>query len=180
MQRTYPDAFALKNSGLDAFLYADVGTELNGSPLTILSVLARLGQDPWAEAAKWAALPRAGVVESLAQSIARMPLVPSALSQTRATAERLVQLLPATTQNDQQQRVAKATPPVVPGWVPITILYCVLAVGMALSALLAPKPPQAAATAAVHPMAVPGATGAATPPSRDGAVAGLSAAPVGR
>ena len=37
---TTSDAFALKNSGLNAFLFAEVGTELNGSPLTILSVLA--------------------------------------------------------------------------------------------------------------------------------------------
>ena len=41
------DVFVFKNSGLNAFLFAEVGTELNGSPLTILSVLARLGQDPW-------------------------------------------------------------------------------------------------------------------------------------
>ena len=40
------DAFTLKNSDLNAFLYADVGTEMNGSVLTMLSVLARLGQDP--------------------------------------------------------------------------------------------------------------------------------------
>ncbi len=51
---TSTDAFALKNSDLNTFLFADVGTELNGSALTILSVLARLGEDPWAEAARWA------------------------------------------------------------------------------------------------------------------------------
>ena len=60
MQTTHPNIFALKNSGLDAFLYADVGTEPNGSTLTILSMIARLGRDPWAEAANWATLPRAG------------------------------------------------------------------------------------------------------------------------
>ncbi|MDQ2804184.1 MAG: hypothetical protein M3Y41_16470 [Pseudomonadota bacterium] len=77
METTYPDAFALKNSGLDAFLYADVGAELNGSPLTVLSVLARLGNDPWAQAAGWAALPTA-----------------AALGGSRDIASRLVQLLP--------------------------------------------------------------------------------------
>ena len=175
MQGTYPDAFALKNSGLDAFLYADVGAELNGSPLTILSVLARLGQDPWAEAARWAALPRAGVAESLAQSIAQMPLAPSALAETRATAERLVQLLPATTPGGG---AAKAKTPVVPEWLPITVLYCAMAFGMALSALLSPKPSQAVATATEHPMPVAGAAGAAMASLSHGeAVAGPPAAP---
>jgi hypothetical protein len=45
------DVFAMKNSGLEPFLYAEVGTELNGSTLTVLSVFARLGEDPWGEAA---------------------------------------------------------------------------------------------------------------------------------
>ncbi len=53
------DVFALKNSGLEAFLLAEVGTEWNGSGLTVLSLLARLGKDPWAEAATWSKLPRA-------------------------------------------------------------------------------------------------------------------------
>lgn len=52
MQTTRSDVFALKKSGLEAFLYADVGIEANGSMLTILSLLARLGKDPWTEAAK--------------------------------------------------------------------------------------------------------------------------------
>jgi len=49
-------------------------------------MIARLGRDPWAEAARWAALPRAGAIENLTQSIAQMPLVPSALVETRTTA----------------------------------------------------------------------------------------------
>jgi hypothetical protein len=40
------NAFALKNSGLNEFLFAEVGIEANGTPLTILSVLARLGLVP--------------------------------------------------------------------------------------------------------------------------------------
>jgi hypothetical protein len=35
----------MKNSGLEAFLYAEVATELNGSTLTVLSVFARLGEE---------------------------------------------------------------------------------------------------------------------------------------
>ena len=94
MQAMRADVFALKNSGLDAFLYADVGAEVNGSALTILSMLARLGKDPWAEAARWAALPTGAVIDSLAQSIAQMPLAPSGLASARIISARLVQLLP--------------------------------------------------------------------------------------
>ena len=89
------DAFAFKNSGLNAFLFAEVGTELNGSPLTILSILARLGQDPWAEAAKWTKLPKATTIDRLAQSISQMPMSPEAIGEARSTASRLVQLLPS-------------------------------------------------------------------------------------
>ncbi len=88
------DVFALKNSSLNAFLFADVGIEANGSGLTILSVLARLGKDPWAEAALWAKQPPTAAINSLAASIGRMPLSQAALQNARATAARLVELLP--------------------------------------------------------------------------------------
>jgi hypothetical protein len=88
------DAFALKNSGLGPFLFSEVGTEANGSGLTILSILARLGQDPWVEAAKWAKLPQAAMVERLAQCMAQMPLDPQAQAAAPATAARLFGLLP--------------------------------------------------------------------------------------
>ena len=42
---------------------------MNGSPLTILSMLARLGKDPWAEAARLARLPKSSTVDDLANSI---------------------------------------------------------------------------------------------------------------
>ena len=162
MRATPPNAFALRNSGLHAFLYADVGAELNGSALTTLSMIARLGRDPWAEAARWAELTRAGAIESLAQSIAQMPLAPAALAKARATAERLVQLLPATKQGRWRSDAAKAGAPSVPAWVLITLLYCAMSFGMAVSAFLTPKPSQAVATPTDRSVAVPEA-GAAPP-----------------
>ena len=96
---TSTNAFALKNSDLNAFLFADVGVELNGSALTILSVLARLGQDPWAEAARWAKLPKTAAIDCLAQCIGKMPLGPQALAEAFATASSLVQLLPVRTRD---------------------------------------------------------------------------------
>ena len=92
---TSPDVFALKNSGLENFLFAEIGLETNGSSLTILSLLARLGMDPWARAAEWAAAPRSKVVDLLAAEIGRMPLGPDATATAHATAARLASLLPS-------------------------------------------------------------------------------------
>jgi hypothetical protein len=131
---TTSDAFALKNSGLNNFLFAEVGTELNGSPLTILSVLARLGQDPWAEAAKWTKLPKGAMIDRLTQCIAQMPLPPQALTEARATASRLILLLPSS--SSQAARPA-ATPAVQSGvvrrWVLVAVCCVALASGFAFN-----------------------------------------------
>ena len=55
-------------------------------------MLARLGRDPWAEAARWAALPRAAVIDDLVETIAQMPLASPALAATCAIAVRLAGL----------------------------------------------------------------------------------------
>ncbi|MDQ2765400.1 MAG: hypothetical protein M3Y22_18560 [Pseudomonadota bacterium] len=161
----HPDAFALKNSGLNAFLFADVGTELNGSALTILSVLARLGHDPWAEAARWAKLPKAAATDCLAQSIAQMPLSSQALAEASATASQLTQLLPAQTRTPGHSASAQAgTLPELPKWAPAAIIYCALAVGLAVNVMLVPRPTAVAAatpeqTAATHPDAMTSSLG---------------------
>jgi hypothetical protein len=177
MQATRSDVFALKKSGLDAFLYADVGPESNGSTLTILSVLARLGKDPWAESARWATLPKAAVIDSLTQSIAQMPFAPSALAGARDSAARLVQLLPM---NPQGLRHASAAQPgtAMPNRVLITILYFAFAVGMALNVLLIPKPSSHVPAPIERSTATPEATHPATGslPER-AAVAGSLAVP---
>lgn len=161
MQATHSDAFALKKSGFDAFLYADVGAEANGSTLTILSILARLGRDPWAEAARWAALPKAAVIDSLTQCIAEMPLAPSALAGARDSAARLVQLLPSNTKSLWQGSAAKSAT-ATPKSVPITILYFALAAGMALNVLLIPKPSSNVPAPIEQSTAAPEATHPAT------------------
>jgi hypothetical protein len=129
------DAFSLKNSGLNAFLFAEVGTELNGSPLTILSVLARLGQDPWAEAAKWAKLPKAATIDRLAQSILQMPLSPQALVEARNTASRLILLLPSQAAKQSESPAASKT--VVPKW--MLVAACCAAVALGLTFAMKPS-----------------------------------------
>jgi hypothetical protein len=119
------DVFVSKNSHFNAFLFADVGTEQNGSPLTILSILARLGMDPWSQAEKWARMPDNVKIESLTQSIVQMPLCPHDLAEAGVTAGRLIMLLPhlvGTTGGTEDLKI--------PNWVPIAIFCVVLGIAV--------------------------------------------------
>lgn len=140
------NAFALRNSGLNEFLFAEVGTEQNGSRLTVLSILARLGQDPWAEAARWARLPKAARIDCLANSISQMPLSPQALKEAHSTAAQLVLLMPSQAQAQTQAQPAAqvgkpgfALPFAVPKWV-LGVVLAGLAFAVALS-VMRPTPP---------------------------------------
>ncbi|WP_159013134.1 hypothetical protein [Acidisoma sp. S159] len=132
------DAFALKNSDFNAFLFAEVGTELNGSTLTILSILARLGKDPWAEAARWRKLSAAGAIDCLAQSIVRMPLCPQSIAGARDTATQLILLLPTPHRlvdlSGNRTNVIGA-----PMWVSMALMVSMLVFGLAVNAMLMPK-----------------------------------------
>jgi hypothetical protein len=88
------DTTALQRSDLNPFLFADVGTEANGTTLSVLSVFGRLGADPWAEADRMALLPKAVAADSLASMIANMPHSLWPLPEALAIAVRLIGLLP--------------------------------------------------------------------------------------
>lgn len=86
--------FNLHHSDLQEFLFAPVWDEKSGTPLSILSALARLGMDPWGEAARLAEMPRAGAVSALAAILARLPRSESEVPDYSRISERLVQFLP--------------------------------------------------------------------------------------
>jgi hypothetical protein len=88
------DAFALRRSALNEFLFAPVGTEANGMTLSVVSVFARLGNDPWQEAGRLAGLPKPEAIESLARIIASMPTSVWPLQAATTIATRLIALLP--------------------------------------------------------------------------------------
>lgn len=88
------ETFALRRSGLDEFLCAIVGTEPNGMALNLMSVFARLGNDPWREAGRLVELPRSEAIDSLARTIAGMPKSVWSLPDATTIATRLVTLLP--------------------------------------------------------------------------------------
>jgi hypothetical protein len=79
----------------DDFLFARIDEESDATPLSVLSVLARLGVDPWAEAAKLAQLPRLSAAERLAAFIAATPGAPSGYLSAKTVCERLIDLLPS-------------------------------------------------------------------------------------
>ena len=140
-----PDHATLQNLGLDPFLFAEVGIEANGSTLTMLSLLARLGQDPWVEAARWAKLPKSAAIESLIQVISGVPLLGRTLSDTRAVAARLVLLLPTQEWLPDTKSVPMPGRTTVqafgntlrmttmPRWLPMVLLACALVIGVALN-----------------------------------------------
>jgi hypothetical protein len=88
------DAFVLQNSDLNDFLYADLGGA-DGPMLTVLSLLARLGLDPWHEAGRIAKLPRKAAINGLAMMVADVPECGGSPECAISTAARLVLLLPS-------------------------------------------------------------------------------------
>jgi hypothetical protein len=86
--------FQLTDSEFNKFLFAPVCDEQNGMPLNVVSVLARAGTDPWAEASRLAGLPRAAATKALAAMIARGPVASLTPSETSTVAARLIELLP--------------------------------------------------------------------------------------
>ena len=84
--------YALGHSPYNAFLFAAVGEEKVGLPLTVLTALTRLGFDPWREAARLSDLPRETAARAFAVTIAMLPEGRS--SEAEAIAARLVNWLP--------------------------------------------------------------------------------------
>jgi len=95
--------FSLIHSEFNEFLFAPVGEEEHGL-LTVLSALARLGVDPWQEAARLSDLPRAAAAQALAAIIAALPEGDWKMTDSSAIADRLVQRLPT-------RSARTATPP---------------------------------------------------------------------
>ena len=89
-----PDVFALRHSNLNPFLFADIGLEPHGMMLQVVSVFARMGEDPWREAARLAGLTAPAAAASLARQIAAMPGGLWPLPAATLIAARLVTLLP--------------------------------------------------------------------------------------
>ena len=76
------------------FLYAPIGQDNGGMPLSVLSALARQGVDPWEEAAKLTKLPEEKAVSQLVSLLATFPRATLACPDPATIASRLITLLP--------------------------------------------------------------------------------------
>lgn len=135
------DVTALQRSDLNEFLFADVGTERSGMMLSVVSLFARQGSDPWREADRLAELPKAVAADSLARSIAEMPQGRWNLPDAAVIAARLIGLLPKRPARVRPRSMSGATDwlPSLPSARNAVILACLaLGVVYAVSALLRP------------------------------------------
>lgn len=102
---------------LNNFLFARVADDANGMHVTVLSVLARSGVDPWEEAAGLADLPSESATEKLIAVLTNVSNGPLPGADALAAASRLVALLhPAAKPRIQSAgavplRAARATQP---------------------------------------------------------------------
>jgi hypothetical protein len=87
-------AYAPMFPEFDAFLFASVGEEIDGVPLSVLSALSRLGLDPRDEAARLAHLTREAAADQLARMIARLYDRRWSVAEARGIAGGLIERLP--------------------------------------------------------------------------------------
>ena len=90
---TRPSVSSL-SSRYDHFLFAPICEDANGMQLSVLSALARMDVDPWEEATRLAAMPKAIAGRTLVATLDRVLGKSSNPSETEVIAGRLVQLLP--------------------------------------------------------------------------------------
>jgi len=76
------------------FLYAPIGQDNSGMPLSVLSALARQDVDPWEEAANLTQLPEEEAVSHLVSLLGTLPNATQACPDPAAIATRLIALLP--------------------------------------------------------------------------------------
>ena len=119
---------------MDPFLFASVGKEIAGIPLSVLSALAQLDLDPRNEAARLSNLTREAAASQLGRLFARLPDRPWTSSEIRRIASTLVELLP-TAQSDGEKNnpiTSPKTSPIASGH----LIYLALALSGALAFLI--------------------------------------------
>jgi hypothetical protein len=119
----------------ERFLYASVGEDRNGSVVTVLSTLARLGLDPWQEAAELVTLGRDAARSRLETLLARFRDVPTLTSDHRRVAQDLSQLLPERQTSGSLKPVASTAADGRPGkngviWAVLTIIFLLFQIFM--------------------------------------------------
>jgi hypothetical protein len=110
----------------DDFLFARINDASEATPLSVLSMLARLDIDPWEEAAKLARLPQSAAAKRLVDLIVATPGASSAYINDSALSDRLIKLLPspaAAVNLTRQETVARVLK--MPGLFTLAIIVAV-------------------------------------------------------
>lgn len=146
---------------LDRFLYAAVGEDRDGVPLTLISAFARLDLDPRHEASRLASLAKPEAGAQLAEMILRLPGMSSPLAKARGTADDLIELLPNRAQLREAAHGSRAKGfPITSGktfWLVGLVLVALVLAGMAATGDLPfgnrapPEPLQSAPPGNLHP-----------------------------
>jgi hypothetical protein len=111
---TRPADYNTLGSEFNEFLYAPIAEESNGMALSVLSALARLGLDPWEQAAQWARLPGETATRNLASLIAALPAGPAARPDPGPLAARLIALLPRRNERMSSAKSSAGSPAAAP------------------------------------------------------------------
>jgi hypothetical protein len=93
-QSAQPGATRFLGEEFNPFLFAFIGTDRHGGQLSVVSALARLDLDAWAEAAMLARLPRDVAATKLSVSLRKFTEIPQIVQDSGAIAIRLIALLP--------------------------------------------------------------------------------------
>ena len=112
----------------DDFLFACIDEGSDSTPLSVLSMLARLDIDPWEEAAKLARLPRAAAARRLVDFIAATPGAPSAYLNAKTVSDQLLNLLPSPVL-PRQEHALRALKQFSFVWPPV-LVFLVLAISL--------------------------------------------------
>ena len=105
-------AYAPMHPEFDRFLFASVGEEAEGAPLSVLSALSRLDLDPRDEAARLSHLTKEAAAEQLARMIARLSDRRWTLSEARRIAGGLIERLPPATAAGKPHRFEPGAAPI--------------------------------------------------------------------
>jgi len=103
---TRPASTAPLAREFDRFLFASIGLDRNGLPLSVVSALARLDIDPWHEASELNLMPREAATNRLALLLARLPDHPSVHQDPAMTAGPVIALLPLHLHGNAASRAA--------------------------------------------------------------------------
>jgi len=131
----------------NAFLFAPVGEDRNGMPLSVLSALARQNVDPWQEAAELARLPEELSVRRLTALIGVLPEGPTPRQNPKITAARLIALLPRVTGFEFPPRAAFLGSAIVtrrPSTILVVMFLLAVVLGTQVFAARSNEPPKIA------------------------------------